>query len=73
MRIAAFRYQRDGGKMRPYDGTQSTTIVPTIDHTARSCEGSVLLSRCTAADPLHNIFTGIFGASISEAVMRPNP
>jgi hypothetical protein len=29
-----YGYSKDGG-MRPYDGTQSTTIVPTIDHSER--------------------------------------
>ena len=31
------------------------------------------LSLCTTAHPLHIIFTNIFGKSISEATMRPNP
>jgi hypothetical protein len=35
--------------------------------------GSVALSRCTAAHPLHIRFTNIIGASLSEATMRPNP
>jgi hypothetical protein len=32
----------------------------------------VALSLCTAAHPLHTIFTNIFGAAISEATMRPD-
>jgi hypothetical protein len=35
--------------------------------------GSVSLSLCTTAHPLYTRFTNIFGASISEATMRPNP
>jgi hypothetical protein len=40
---------------------------------ARSARGSVALSRCTAARPVHTRFANILGASISEATMRPNP
>ena len=40
---------------------------------ARSGQDSVALSLCSAAHPLYTIFTNIFGASISEATMRPNP
>ena len=36
-------------------------------------QGSVALRICTAARPLHTRFTNMFGASISEAKMRPNP
>jgi hypothetical protein len=32
-----------------------------------------LFQVCTTAHPLRTIFTNIFGASISEATMRPNP
>ena len=39
----------------------------------RSAWGSVALSRCTTAHPLYTRSTNIFGASVSEAVMRPNP
>jgi hypothetical protein len=40
---------------------------------ARSASCSVVLSLCTTAHPLCIIFTSIFGASNSEAIMRPNP
>ena len=36
-------------------------------------EGSVALSLCTAAHPLHTGVANILGASISEATMRPKP
>jgi hypothetical protein len=36
-------------------------------------EGSVALSRCTTAHPLHTGFANIFDASVSEATLRPNP
>jgi hypothetical protein len=35
--------------------------------------GSVALSLCTTAHPLYTGFANIFGASISETTMRPNP
>jgi hypothetical protein len=35
--------------------------------------GSVALSLCTTAHPFHTRIANIFGASISEATMRPNP
>jgi hypothetical protein len=35
--------------------------------------GAVALSRCAAAHPLDTGIAKIFGASIAEAVMRPNP
>ena len=34
--VARSGYSKQGG-MRPYDGTQTTTIVPTIDRSARLC------------------------------------
>ena len=34
--VARSGYSKEGG-MRPYDGTQTTTIVPIIDHSARLC------------------------------------
>jgi hypothetical protein len=40
---------------------------------ARLGQGSVASSRCTTAHPLYTRFTKHFGASISEATMRPNP
>jgi hypothetical protein len=40
---------------------------------ARSRQGSVALSLCTAAHPRHTRFTNIFGASVSEATVRPGP
>jgi hypothetical protein len=36
-------------------------------------EGSVALSRCTTAHPFYTRFINIFGPSISETTMRPNP
>jgi hypothetical protein len=36
-------------------------------------QGSVALSLCTTAHPLHTRFTEVFGASISETTMRANP
>jgi hypothetical protein len=39
----------------------------------RSYSGSVALSLRTTAHPLHTRFTDIFGTSVSEATMRPNP
>jgi hypothetical protein len=36
-------------------------------------QGSVAVSLCTTAYPLYNRFTKRIGASISEAIMRPNP
>jgi hypothetical protein len=35
--------------------------------------GSVALSLCTTAYPIHTRFANIFGASISETTMRPSP
>ena len=40
---------------------------------ARLTQGSVALSLCTTAHPLHPRFTNIFGDAMSEATMRPNP
>jgi hypothetical protein len=37
-----------------------------------SLQGSVALSLCTTDHPLHTRFTNIFGASVSEATMRPH-
>jgi hypothetical protein len=34
---------------------------------------SAASSLCTTAHPLHNRIANIFGASLSEATMRPNP
>jgi hypothetical protein len=34
--VARSGFSREGG-MRPYDGTQTTTVVPTIDHSAQLC------------------------------------
>jgi hypothetical protein len=34
---------------------------------------SVALSLCTAANPLHTRFANIFGISISDTTMRPDP
>jgi cation diffusion facilitator CzcD-associated flavoprotein CzcO len=31
------------------------------------------LSLCTTFDPLHDRFSNLFGSSIAEATMRPNP
>ena len=39
----------------------------------RHAQGLAALSLCTAAHPLHTRIAIIFGASISEAKMRPNP
>jgi hypothetical protein len=39
----------------------------------RHDEGSVALSLCTSAHPIYTRFANIFGASISEPTMRPNP
>ena len=42
----------------------------------RQCDytlGSVALSLCTTAHPLHTRFANIFGASVPETTMRPNP
>ena len=36
-------------------------------------QGSVELPLCTTAQPPHTRFTNIFGASLSEAAMRPDP
>jgi hypothetical protein len=38
-----------------------------------SVQGSVASSLCTTAHPLYTRFAYIFGASISEATMRPDP
>ena len=35
--------------------------------------GSVTVSLCTTAHPIYTRFASIFGASISEAAMRPHP
>jgi hypothetical protein len=35
--------------------------------------GSLALSRCTTAHPLHTRFTNVFGIYISETRVRPNP
>jgi hypothetical protein len=40
---------------------------------SRSSEGSVALSLCTTAHPLHTIFSIIFGTSLCETTMRPDP
>jgi hypothetical protein len=39
----------------------------------RFSPGSVALSLCAATHPLYTRFTNVFGASISETAMRPNP
>ena len=39
----------------------------------RWAQGSVALSLCTAAHPLYTRIANIFGASIYETTMRPNP
>ena len=39
----------------------------------RRTSGSVALSLCTTAHPLYTRIASIFGASTSEAIMRPNP
>ena len=39
----------------------------------RCCLSSAALSLCATACPLHARFTNIFGASLCEATMRPNP
>jgi hypothetical protein len=36
-------------------------------------QGSAASSLCTTAPPLYTRCTNIFGASVSEATMRPNP
>jgi hypothetical protein len=38
-----------------------------------SAQGSAALSLCTIAHPLHTRIANIFGTSISEVTMRPNP
>jgi hypothetical protein len=38
-----------------------------------SPQGSVALSLCTTARPRYTRCTNIFGTSVSEATMRPNP
>jgi hypothetical protein len=38
-----------------------------------SSQGLVALSLCTGAPPLYTRFANIFGASVSEMTMRPNP
>ena len=43
------------------------------EYMLRRDEGSVALSLCTSAHPLYTRFANIFGASISEPTMRPNP
>ena len=57
----------------PVPGTTSTSVLGSGEPS--STYGSVALSRCTTAHPLHTRSTKIFGASIkfSEATMRPNP
>jgi hypothetical protein len=35
--------------------------------------GSVALSLCTTAYPLHTRFADVFGAVVSEATLRPDP
>jgi hypothetical protein len=44
-----------------------------VDCVEWCCEGSLALSLCAAAHPLHTRFTDRTGASISEVAMRPNP
>jgi hypothetical protein len=49
----------------------STTSTPT--GTGSSLQGSAALSLCTNAQPLHTRIANIFGTSLCEATMRPNP
>jgi hypothetical protein len=43
------------------------------DTLAGFSSGSVALSLCTTAHPIHTRFSNIFGISISESAMPPNP
>jgi hypothetical protein len=42
-------------------------------HPLRWSQGAVAFSLCTTAHPLYTRFANIFGASISETTIRPNP
>jgi hypothetical protein len=50
-----------------------TTFKLIVWGTGAEVQGSVTLSLCTNVHPLQTIFTNIFGTSISETTMRPNP
>ena len=49
-----------------------TAIIIDVAQTVRAW-GWVALSLCTTAHPLHTRFANIFGTSVSEATMRPDP
>ena len=62
--------------------TNRTLVMPPFtDYSAQESKGrytyfspiSVALSPCITVHPLHTRLTKRFGASISEATMRPNP
>jgi hypothetical protein len=53
--------------------TDIERFISFYDHEARSMSGSVALSLRATAHPLYSRFTNTFGASFSEATMRPNP
>jgi hypothetical protein len=62
------------GFFGPFIGTFSDRLPEMFPRfSARWGQGSVALSMCTAAHSLYARFTKKIGASISEAIMRPNP
>jgi hypothetical protein len=61
-----------GGPKRRFPARAVGTNEEDVAMIAR-IEASVALLLCTTAHPLYNIFAKIFGASVSEAAMRPNP
>ena len=58
------------GRWRRHHGVDGG---PQRDDAVGLAEGLVSSSRCATAHPLHTRFANIFGASISEAVTRPDP
>ena len=65
-RLDAHDAARGSGGHDAHDATRTAILV--VGLRAQSH-----LSLCTAAHPLHIIFSNIFGAFISEATARPNP
>ena len=65
--------QRQSRKWARAHRAACLTKLPRRKELRRCTQGSIALSLCTTALPLHTIFAHIFGASISETKIRPNP
>jgi hypothetical protein len=71
---------RRNDRMTSYRGRGPSPAASSPWRTARTSwtggcaqQGSVALSLCATAHPLHTRFTIIFGATVSKATMRPSP